>query len=316
MALTGAIAPTDFGWYEFLSQRESWSEVNFWTPSTYFAYRAERFSPFLFKLKAPHNAICGFGFFAQYSPLPDWMAWDCFGEGNGYPSLDSMRQKLLEIRRRMRFAGDVGLAEVGCIAVVTATFFPRDKWVPQPGDWPPRNLRPMKYDLETGEGARVWKACVERARSSGITLTDDALKVTEGTSRYGEAILIRPRLGQGAFRVAVTDAYDRACAITGEHSLPALDAAHIRPFAKDGPHTVNNGLLLRADIHRLFEQGYLCISNDYRVEVSSRLRADYNNGRSYYPLHGKPIVLPKNGKERPDPELLQWHREKCYLTAS
>lgn len=69
MPLIGAIAPTDFGWYDFLNRRGSWNEVNFWTPSIHFAFQAEEFSPFLFKLKAPHNAICGFGYFARYSPL-------------------------------------------------------------------------------------------------------------------------------------------------------------------------------------------------------------------------------------------------------
>jgi len=82
--------------------------------------------------------------------------------------------------------------------------------------------------------------------------------------------LIRPRLGQGAFRVSVTEAYNRACAVTQEHSLPALEAAHIRPFAKEGPHEVRNGLLLRADLHRLFEQGYLTVTPNHRLEVIRR----------------------------------------------
>jgi putative restriction endonuclease len=40
---------------------------------------------------------------------------------------------------------------------------------------------------------------------------------------------VQPRLGQGAFRLLVTDAYQRRCAVTGERTLPVLDAAHIRP---------------------------------------------------------------------------------------
>jgi putative restriction endonuclease len=124
---------------------------------------------------------------------------------------------------------------------------------------------------------------------------------------------VRPRLGQGAFRVAVTDAYGRACTVTGEHSLPALEAAHIRPFADDGPHTVSNGLLLRADLHRLFEQGYMTVGPDAKVLVSSRLRADYNNGHTYYPFAGREISLPHAMHERPDRELLGWHRDSVFL---
>ena len=47
------------------------------------------------------------------------------------------------------------------------------------------------------------------------------------TRIYGDPVLVRPRLGQGTFRVLVTDNYRRRCAVTGEKALPVLDAAHI-----------------------------------------------------------------------------------------
>jgi len=125
--------------------------------------------------------------------------------------------------------------------------------------------------------------------------------------------LVHPRLGQGAFRVSVTEAYNRACAVTEEHSLPALEAAHIRPFAKEGPHGVRNGLLLRADLHRLFEQGYLTVTPDYTLEISDRLRDDYHNGRSYYPLRGSRIAVPKSSVERPTRDFLEWHNQNAFL---
>ena len=71
-------------------------------------------------------------------------------------------------------------------------------------------------------------------------------------ARYGEPTLVRPRLGQGAFRVLVTDNYHRMCAVTRERTLPALEAAHIRPFAEGGEHEASNGVLLRRDLHSLF----------------------------------------------------------------
>jgi putative restriction endonuclease len=309
----GTIAPTDFGWYSFLSGRGLWTEVNFWTPSTHFAFRAEEFSPFLFKLKAPHNAICGFGYFASYSPLPDWLAWSCFGEGNGCQTLGVMRERLSEIRRRMRYVGTERVAEIGCIVLVSVSFFTRAEWIPQPQDWPVRNLRPMRYDLERGEGARVWAECLERASSFNQDATESPAMARDIGPRYGPAALVRPRLGQGAFRVAVTDAYERACAVTGEHSLPALEAVHIKPFAQEGPHSVTNGLLLRADLHRLFELGYVTLSADGRLEVSERLRTDYNNGKTYYPLRGTQVAVPTRGHHRPDPVLLRWHNEAVFL---
>jgi putative restriction endonuclease len=60
--------------------------------------------------------------------------------------------------------------------------------------------------------------------------------------------------------------------VTGEKTLPALEAGHIRPYAKSGPHEIRNGLLLRSDLHNLFDLGYLTVALDYRVAVSRRIR--------------------------------------------
>ena len=64
----GTVAVTDHDWYEFLRRRQL-PEVNFWTPSDHRRFSAPEFSPFFFKLKAPHNAIGGFGYFARWATL-------------------------------------------------------------------------------------------------------------------------------------------------------------------------------------------------------------------------------------------------------
>lgn len=99
--------------------------------------------------------------------------------------------------------------------------------------------------------------------------------------RYRESVT-EHRLGQGAFWVVATEAYQRRCAITGEKTLPVLEAAYIKPYASDGPHSVNNGLLLKSDFHTLFDGGNITIDQDYRIDVSRRLHEDYGNGRDYY----------------------------------
>jgi putative restriction endonuclease len=112
----------------------------------------------------------------------------------------------------------------------------------------------------------------------------------------------------------VTDAYQRRCAVTGERTLPVLEAAHIRPFAEHGPHHVENGLLLRSDLHTLFDRGYLTVTEELRVEVSTRIREQFNNGREYYKYHGQPLqVTPRTPTERPARDLLRWHNENCFL---
>jgi putative restriction endonuclease len=95
--------------------------------------------------------------------------------------------------------------------------------------------------------------------------------------------------------------------VTHEHSLPALEAAHIRPFAEEGTHEVSNGLLLRSDIHRLFDMGYASVTPEYRFVVSKALKDDFENGRSYYPLHGTEIWVPGNVVDRPSAAMLEWH---------
>ena len=132
-------------------------------------------------------------------------------------------------------------------------------------------------------------------------------------ARYGEPVLIKPRLGQGAFRVLVTDIYHQRCAVTGERTLPALEAAHIRPFAEGGPHEASNGLLLRRDIHSLFDLGYVTVTADHRFEVSRRIKEEFENGRDYYRLHGSEVAVPDKKGEAPDKEALSWHNENRFL---
>ncbi|OFW21711.1 MAG: hypothetical protein A3G21_15070 [Acidobacteria bacterium RIFCSPLOWO2_12_FULL_66_21] len=100
--------------------------------------------------------------------------------------------------------------------------------------------------------------------------------------------------------------------MTGEHSLPVLEAAHIKPYAQEGPHDITNGLLLRSDLHRLFDKGYVTVTDEFRLEVSDRLRVDYSNGRSYYPLRGHRITPPADGRCAPAPAFLRWHNENVY----
>jgi putative restriction endonuclease len=101
--------------------------------------------------------------------------------------------------------------------------------------------------------------------------------------------------------------------VTGERTLPALDAAHIRPYAEGGEHSVSNGLLLRRDIHCLFDLGYVTATPDHVFEVSPRIREEFENGRDYYAIHGKPLLVPRRNELRPDTAALDWHNNHRFL---
>src|SRR5207249_10342020 len=123
--------------------------------------------------------------------------------------------------------------------------------------------------------------------------------------KYGAPIFVLPRLGQGSFQAAIIDAYARRCAITGERVLPVLEAAHIRPYAEGGEHRVDNGLLLRRDLHALFDRGYPTITPDLHLEVSRRIREDFENGRNYYEMQDREVWGSGRTGMKPSDEFLR-----------
>jgi putative restriction endonuclease len=121
-------------------------------------------------------------------------------------------------------------------------------------------------------------------------------------------------LGQGGFRVLVTDAYQRRCASIGERTLPVLQAAKIKPYTESGPHRVDNGLLQRADLHILLDKGYVTLTEDLQAEVSRRIKEDFENKEEHYAMHGKSLlVIPSRQAERPSKKFIRWHNKHCFM---
>jgi putative restriction endonuclease len=313
--VTGMIGLTDWEWFQYLSQQKGLDEVNFWRPKDVRKPHIEPGTPWLFKLHQPYGGwIVGFGVFASHSVLPMWMAWDAFESKNGAPTFARLHELIAAVRRSKGLPADPsGAYSIGCVMLSSPVFFERPDWIAPPRDWPATGLMQGKnYDLSAGEGARVWDACLAVAQGRGISEPEFAGRAADpGLERYRTGTA-RLRLGQGTFRVAVTDAYGRACAVTTEHSLPVLEAAHIRPYAQEGQHEVSNGLLLRTDIHRLFDKGYVTVTPDHRFVVSRRLRDEYENGRTYYEFNGHPIHLPRSARDYPSRENLEWHASEVF----
>lgn len=304
--LRGFIAPTDHAWWRFLQARPDLDEVNFWRPAPGRFRALSPGEPFLFKLKRPYNAIGGFGLFARFEAMPLWRAWDVFGPANGAPD----RGALLNSLERWSPSGAMTLDHViGCVAVAHPVFFAPDEWVAQPHDWQPNVMRGTAYDLSHGEGKSVWGECLARAATRAAP--EWVLEAADA-QRTGRPLMITPRLGQASFRLAVLEAYQGACAVTTEHSLPVVDAAHIRPWAAGGGHVVPNGLPLRSDLHRLFDLGFVTVRPGGRFCVSPELREAYANGRTYYALEGRQILLPADARAHPSSDALLWHSETVF----
>ncbi|PYT50847.1 MAG: hypothetical protein DMG44_05055 [Acidobacteria bacterium] len=84
-------------------------------------------------------------------------------------------------------------------------------------------------------------------------------------------------------------------------------------YSDGGPHAVNNGILFRQDVHTLFDRGYITVTPEYRVEVSRRIKEEFENGHEYYSAHGKQLVLPHNTELHPTVDFLGWHNQNVFV---
>ncbi len=298
------VGVTDRQWFQFLRREPVLDEVNFWSPGGRII-NAGRGVPFLFKLKAPDNAIGGGGFISFIERMPIRDAWEFFGRENGASSLEELRRRIEANRHGATSVNHI----IGCFVLSNPFFF--DSPIPQPEDWAPSLQGGRYYDMADAIAQQVWRD-VTVALSSG-----DARIPAAPASPFGGYALpgLQPRrLGQGAFRKLVLDAYGRRCAVTGEHAVPVLQASHIKPFADVERHEITNGLALRSDIHILFDQGYVGVTPEYQFIVSPRLREDFDNGQVYYECaEQRPqIFLPHEQALRPDREHLEWHLSKIF----
>jgi putative restriction endonuclease len=305
------VGVTDKNWFEFLRARPELDEVNFWQPSGSRQFRVlQPGDPFLFKLHHPDNFIVGGGMFAHSSLCPIDMAWEAFAEKNGVGTLEGMRRRLAHYRKLAPdFREDF---TIGCIILESPFFFPRDLWIPCPTDFARNVVQGKTYDAATGMGQHIWSEVQARLAARPLPhQVGEGLAVAGPV--WGEPRLVKQRLGQGAFHVLVADTYERRCAVTREKALPVLQAAHIRPVTKHGQHRVDNGLLLRSDIHTLLDKGYLTITPEYRLRVSGRLKKDFDNGEHYYQFKDSVIWTPERTEDKPNKQFLEWHADSVFL---
>jgi putative restriction endonuclease len=306
------IGVTDQNWFQYLTKVQP-DELNFWQPGGKQTFKAIRANDlFLFKLHSPNNFIVGGGFFVRHSFLPVSLAWEAFGNKNGTCDYLNFRNAIHKYRKSdFRSEPD---PTIGCIILSTPFFFEKRDWIPVPIDWKPNIVQGKTYDTGTDIGQRLYLQ-VQSMLQRYFLIGSEMVMEESKANRYGSGQLIHPRIGQGTFKIMVTEAYHRRCAITGEKTLPVLEAAHIKPYSQNGPHLTSNGLLLRKDVHTLFDRGYITINEELQIEVSKRIKEDYGNGKEYYAFHGKRLAeIPEQQNERPSSQFLLWHNDNVYLT--
>lgn len=130
--------------------------------------------------------------------------------------------------------------------------------------------------------------------------------------RYVLAAIAR-RLGQAPFRRSLLDAFGGACAVSGSTVHSVLEAAHISPYTGPSSNHVKNGLLLRSDIHTLFDLFKLTVLPDGTVSLSPELKDS-----EYARLDGSMIsrVPDADGSTaNPSRAMLEAHNRLCSWLA-
>jgi len=170
---------------------------------------------------------------------------------------------------------------------------------PEPGVQPVSERHRLDVAL-----AQHIESSEQRFASSGVF---DPKNLDDARERCIRAIV--RRRGQPEFRRRLLHIYNNACVVTGANFPEALEAAHILPYKGEHTNHISNGLLLRGDIHTLFDLRLLTID----VETSTVLLAPVLQCSSYADLHGKQVVIPDEQDGGPSKEALRQHRQECGL---
>ena len=163
-------------------------------------------------------------------------------------------------------------------------------------------------DLNRGApAARIAIARPAKDNPTALEAAIDTLELSDERKRSLRRVVVRE--GQDRFRSAVLSAYGGRCAITGTSVSQALEAAHIRPYR--GAHTnhVSNGLLLRADLHRMWDAGLLAVHE----ETLTVLLATHVDVQTYDGLREQRISIPEKSCQHPLREALRLQREWANL---
>ncbi|HOA58141.1 MAG: HNH endonuclease [Actinomycetales bacterium] len=168
-----------------------------------------------------------------------------------------------------------------------------------------------KKPIDYAEYQQQVQGAAVRANKSTVQVLEGWL-LDHGSRWVSEARAVKfaqrevlQRLGQAEFRARVLKAYGGTCAITGTTEEGVLQAAHILPIGNGGRHTVANSLLLRADVHNLFDLGLLTITPGMKVAVDPTVTDGIYRG-----LVGRPVSVPRAVNRQELKKALTEHRSR------
>lgn len=311
------VAVTDPAWFQYLSslaREDALDEVNFWSPrSTRPMKKMAAGTPVFFRLKAPVSAIAGYGFFAHFLLLELDEAWSTFGQKNGDPDVLSFLTRIGDYRGIDLLDPRQERASVGCTILSSARFWPRERWIPWGADqgWS-KNIVQGMTAADAAHASRLYA----ELEYDAVVVPEEFMPRFELVDADERQLVVAKtvrREGQGAFRARLLSAYGGACAITGEHTEPVLDGAHIQPYLGPKSNHLQNGLLLTKEWHALFDEGLVTVTPERIVRVSPKIKERWRNGHRYYPFDGKRLLEPRLMEASPSPDALAWHNRRVFV---
>lgn len=291
-----AIAPTDLDWFERIRTGPIGKVVNFWTPTPWEVKGLHEKDRLYFMLKSPIRKIGGCGMFVRYLDATAQEAWQLYGVNNGVDSESELVAKIsMFAKKRSKTFASSPNPLIGCIELSDVITFDDGHYVvPEQYGHPfPKQVVKLKY-FHGGDAISAQLDEIDTKPSTPFSL------VSGDPSR--KPAMRKDRKGQSAFRRNTLRNYGHRCCITGDDVEELLEAAHIQPYINEHSNHSQNGLCLRVDLHRLFDDGLITITEERIIRVSPRLAKT-----SYYNLSGKNIRLPLNEGDHPSVEAIK-HR--------
>lgn len=218
------------------------------------------------------------------------------------------RKRLLPAHRcnDCSFSFDQPNAEPMSVMLYSATYL--DRWFPFDSPVPLRALEGVYAQKDRQNAIRLLEPVAAHALMRSHTDVEGYVQLELVAAREGidgghvEAV-VRRRVGQHRFREQLLERFGSTCAVTGSQPDAVLDAAHLYSFAEQGSHEDDGGLLLRADVHRMFDR--LLITFDPRTWRSAVAPPVLKRHRHLQRIHDQPIAVP--GPLLPRAALIQEH---------
>ena len=295
------IRTVDPQWFNFVSSRLDLGEINLWAPAGRRVLDdAEAGDLVLFRVRG-RLGLGGYGLFFNSAIYFAADAWRLFGPGNGAPTSAAFRAHVVD---RHPGKGST-FFPLGCHDIVAPVYFEK-----RMGRLPEEALRRLSGGPidEDGPDGRLLLAFLAEAKPPvGGASEGNATSPLDRSKRR------QISAGRAGFQIALHNAYDRTCAVTGTTVLPTLEAVHFIADQFGGPLVVSNGALVRRDFHPLVEQGYMTVSDDYTVLFSKWLPRAYPQCETYLRFNRRKLLLPKDRDLWPAPHILEQHRANVFF---